>query len=287
MMIGAPQHGEAAVSGEPRGERLKTARKRLTEEFDMAGAVYPSLKGRTVLVTGGGQGIGAATVRLFAEQGSKVGFIDLAESPSQALALDLAKAGHEVVFEKADVTDIDALKSAIANIRRALGAITVLVNNAAHDQRHKFFEVTPDYFDDRVAVNLKHAFFASQAIIPDMIEAGGGTIVNLGSCSWLMGSEDLTVYATMKSAAQGLTRVLAREFGKDNIRVNCVLPGWIMTQRQQELWLTPEGEEAIFRNQCIKRKLTPEDLAKSVLFLASEESSGMTNQQIIVDGGWV
>jgi NAD(P)-dependent dehydrogenase (short-subunit alcohol dehydrogenase family) len=253
----------------------------------MSGAIYPSLEGRTVVITGGGQGIGAATVRRFAEQGSKVGFIDLAVEPSRALAAELSGAGRVVRFEEADVTDIAALKQAIGNIREALGRITILVNNAAHDQRHKFFEVTPDYFDDRVAVNLKHAFFAAQAVVPDMIAAGGGTIVNFGSASWLMGSEDLTVYATMKSAAYGLTRVLAREFGKDNIRVNCILPGWVMTKRQQELWLTPEGEEAIARNQCIKRKITPDDLAKSVLFLASEESSGMTNQQIIVDGGWV
>jgi len=179
------------------------------------------------------------------------------------------------------------LRQAISAVRAAQGPITVLVNNAAHDQRHKFFEVTPDYFDDRVAVNLKHAYFASQAIIPDMVAAGGGAIVNLGSCSWLMGSEDLTVYATLKSAAAGLTRVLAREFGKDNIRVNCILPGWIMTKRQQELWLTAEGEEAIFRNQCIKRKLEPDEVAKTVVFLASDEASGITNQQVIVDGGWV
>jgi NAD(P)-dependent dehydrogenase (short-subunit alcohol dehydrogenase family) len=250
-------------------------------------AIYPSLKDRTVLITGGGQGIGAATVRHFAEQGSRVGFIDIADEPSRALAAELSGQGGQVRYEHADITDIDALKAAIGAIRSAFGPITVLVNNAAHDQRHKFFDVTPDYFDDRVAVNLKHAFFAAQAIVPDMVAAGGGTIVNFGSVSWIMGSEDLSVYATMKSAAHGLTRVLAREFGKDNIRVNCVIPGWIMTQRQQELWLTPEGEEAIFRNQCIKRKLTPDDLAKAVLFLASEESSGMTNQFMVVDGGWI
>jgi len=253
----------------------------------MAGAIHPDLKGKTVLITGGGQGIGAETVRLFAAQGSKVGFVDLAAQPSRALVEELTKAGGTVHFEECDVTDIEALKAAIGRIRAALGPITVLVNNAAHDQRHKFSEVTSDYFDDRMRINLKHAFFASQAVIPDMVAAGGGSIVNLGSCSWLMGSDDLTVYATLKSAAYGLTRVLAREFGKDNIRVNCVLPGWIMTQRQMELWLTPEGEETLMRSQALKRKLTPNDLAKSVLFLASDEASGMTSQQIIVDGGWV
>jgi D-xylose 1-dehydrogenase len=253
----------------------------------MANAIFPDLKGRTVVITGGGQGIGAATVRLFAEQGSKVGFIDLADKPSQALADELNKAGGTVVFKHADITDIDALKDAIADISAKLGPITVLVNNAAHDQRHKFFEVTPDYFDDRIAVNLKHAFFAAQAAIPDMITAGGGSIINLGSGSWLMGSEDLTAYATAKSAAYGLTRVLAGEFGKDNVRVNCVIPGWIMTERQIALWVDEKGEESIFRNQALKRKMLPEDVAKAVLFLASDQASGMTNQQIVVDGGWI
>ncbi len=253
----------------------------------MANAIFPDLKGRTVVITGGGQGIGAATVRLFAEQGSKVGFIDIAQKPSQALANELNQAGGTVLFKQADITDIDALKDAIADISKQLGPITVLINNAAHDQRHKFFEVTPDYFDDRIAVNLKHAFFAAQAAIPDMIAAGGGSIVNLGSGSWLMGSEDLTAYATAKSAAYGLTRVLAGEFGKDNIRVNCVIPGWIMTERQLALWVDKAGEEAISRNQTLKRKMLPEDVAKAVLFLASDQSSGMTKQQIVVDGGWI
>jgi D-xylose 1-dehydrogenase len=253
----------------------------------MAGAVHPDLKGRTVFITGGGQGIGAATVRRFAEQGSKVGFVDIAAQPSRALVEELTGLGHSVHFEEADITDLDQLKRGVEAIRGRFGPITVLVNNAAHDQRHKFFEVTPDYFDDRVAVNLKHAYFASQYVVPDMIAAKGGAIVHFGSVSWMMGSADLTVYAMLKSAAHGMTKTMAREFGPHNIRVNCVVPGWIMTQRQIELWLTPEGEEAIQQNQCLKRKLTPDDLAKAVVFLASDEASGMTSQQIIVDGGWV
>ncbi|MDQ0468073.1 SDR family NAD(P)-dependent oxidoreductase [Labrys wisconsinensis] len=252
----------------------------------MSGAIYPSLKGRTVLITGGGQGIGAATVRRFAEQGAKVGFIDLALEPSRALAEELAAAGLTVHFEHADLTDIAALKAAIGAIRTALGPITLLVNNAAHDQRHKFLEVTPDYFDDRIAVNFKHAFFATQAVIPDMIAAGGGSIVNYGSVSWLIGSADLSAYGSAKAAAHGFTKMLAREFGKDNIRVNCVLPGWIMTERQMALWLDEAGEEALMRNQCLKRKLVPDELAKVVLFLASDESSAITSQTVVVDGGW-
>ena len=252
----------------------------------MSGAIYPSLKGRTVLITGGGQGIGAATVRRFAEQGAKVGFIDLALEPSRALAEELAAAGLTVHFEHADLTDIAALKAAIGAIRTALGPITLLVNNAAHDQRHKFLEVTPDYFDDRIAVNFKHAFFATQAVIPDMIAAGGGSIVNYGSVSWLIGSADLSAYGSAKAAAHGFTKILAREFGKDNIRVNCVLPGWIMTERQMALWLDEAGEEALMRNQCLKRKLVPDELAKVVVFLASDESSAITSQTVVVDGGW-
>lgn len=253
----------------------------------MAGAVHPDLRGRTVFITGGGQGIGAATARRFAEQGSKVGFVDIAAQPARALVEELTGQGHTVHFEEADITDLDQLKRGVEAIRSRFGPITVLINNAAHDQRHKFFEVTPAYFDDRVAVNLKHAYFASQYVVPDMIAAKGGAIVHFGSISWMMGSEDLSVYAMLKSAAIGMTKTMAREFGPHNIRVNCVLPGWIMTQRQVELWLTPEGEEAIQKNQCLKRKMTPDDLAKAVVFLASDEASGMTSQQIIVDGGWV
>jgi D-xylose 1-dehydrogenase len=247
-------------------------------------AVYSDLAGKHVFVTGGGSGIGADTVRAFAAQNSKVSFVDVADAPSQSLAAEL---GANVAYAKCDLRDIAALKAAMQSLRAKFGPIEVLVNNAANDERHKFLDVTPEYFDDRVAVNLKPAYFAAQDAIPDMRRGGGGAIVNLGSVSWLSGSADLSAYATLKSAAYGLTRVLAREFGPDNIRVNCVIPGWIMTQRQIEKWLTPAGEREIMERQCLKRKLQPPEIAKTVLFLASDAASAITNQQLIVDGGWV
>lgn len=252
----------------------------------MSHAVYPSLKGRTVLVTGGGSGIGEAVVRRFAEQGAKTAFVDIAVEASEKLVAELRTKKQDVMFLPCDVTDTAKLRQSIDQIRANYGPITVLINNAAHDQRHKFLDVTPEYFDERVAVNFKHMFFAAQAVVPDMIAAGGGSIVNFGSVSWLMGSADLSVYGSMKAASHGFTRMLAHEFGKDNIRVNCILPGWIMTQRQLDLWVDAEGEKAIMANQSLKRKMLPDDVAKAVLFLASDESSGMTRQMITVDGGW-
>jgi NAD(P)-dependent dehydrogenase (short-subunit alcohol dehydrogenase family) len=249
-------------------------------------AAYPSLKGRTVLITGGGGGIGAALTRRFAEQGSKVGFLDIAEAPSQALAADLVDKGHTVRFVHADVTDVAALRAAIDEVRKAHGPIEVLVNNAAHDERHVTMEVTPEYWDERIAVNLKHQFFAAQAVIPDMKAAGGGSIVNFGSTSWMLGIGGMAVYTAAKSAVLGLTRSLARDFGPDNIRVNAVAPGWIMTERQLTRWMTEEGEEARAKGQCIPRRLVPDDIARVVLFLASDEAAACTNQQYVVDGGW-
>lgn len=251
-------------------------------------ATYPSLKGRTVFVTGGGSGIGASIVEHFAAQGCKVGFVDIAEAPSKALVKSIAAKGHpQPLFVSADITDITALRNAIAQVRTALGPITVLVNNAAHDQRHSIDEVTPEYWDDRIAINLKHQFFAAQAIYPDMEKAGGGSIVNLGSVSWVIGQGGMPCYTTAKSAVQGLTRSLARDLGPKNIRVNSILPGWIMTQRQIDLWLTPEGEAELLQRQCVKRKLVPEDIARVVLFFAADDSGACTNQNYIADGGWV
>lgn len=252
-----------------------------------AGAIYPSLKGRAVLVTGGGSGIGASIVRHFASQGSKVGFIDIAEGPSGELAGELREAGHDVHFEKADLTDIPATEAAISRLRAAIGPITVLVNNAAHDERHRLEEVTPEYWDERININLKHQFFVSKAVVPDMKAEGHGSIINMGSISWMIGQGGMAGYTASKSAVLGLTRSLARDLGPFNIRVNSIAPGWIMTERQIELWLDEEGEEKIMERQCLKRKLMPEDVARVVLFFSSDEASACTNQTYIVDGGWI
>jgi NAD(P)-dependent dehydrogenase (short-subunit alcohol dehydrogenase family) len=251
-------------------------------------ATYPSLKDRAVFVTGGGSGIGAAIVENFCAQGSKVAFVDIAREASEALVKSIAaKKQPAPLFIPCDITDTVALQRAIAETRQTLGPVRVLVNNAAHDQRHAIDTVTPEYWDDRIAVNLKHQFFAAQAVYKDMAAAGGGSIVNLGSVSWVIGQGGMPCYTTAKSAVAGLTRSLARDFGPLNIRVNCVLPGWIMTERQIKMWLTPEGEEELMRRQCLKRKLVPDEIARAVLFFAADDSSACTNQNYIVDGGWV
>ncbi|MDE2450971.1 MAG: SDR family oxidoreductase [Gammaproteobacteria bacterium] len=250
-------------------------------------AIYPDLKGEVVLVTGGGSGIGEAIVRQFVAQQSKVAFIDIAVEPSRALEKELAAAGAQVHFEPCDLTDIPALQRSVAAIRKQLGPIHVLVNNAAHDERHATEEVTEAVWDSRIAVNLKHQFFCAQAVIPDMKAAKRGSIINLGSISWIIGQGGMAGYTASKSAVLGLTRSLARDFGPYGIRVNAVAPGWIMTKRQLEKWVTPEGEAEIVARQCLKRKLEPSEVAKVIVFLASEEASACTNQHYIVDGGWV
>jgi len=251
-------------------------------------AIYPSLKDRAVFVTGGGSGIGASIVEHFCAQGSKVAFVDIAREASEALVKAIAGKGLSApLFIACDVTDIPALQKAIGEAKQKLGPIRVLVNNAAHDQRHAIDTVTPEYWDERYAVNLKHQFFAAQAVYKDMAAAGGGAIVNLGSTSWVVGQGGMPCYTSAKSAVAGLTRALARDFGPLNIRVNCILPGWIMTERQITMWLTPEGEEELMKRQCLKRKLVPADIARTVLFFAAEDSGACTNQNYIVDGGWV
>lgn len=251
------------------------------------GAIYSSLRGRTVLVTGGGSGIGEAIVEHFIAQNAKVGFIDIAEEASRALADRIRAEGGTVHFEECDLKDIPETQAAIERIREALGPITILVNNAAHDQRHAIDEVTPEYWDDRIAVNLKHQFFCAQAVAPDMKAAGRGAIINMGSVSWMIGQGNMPGYTTSKSAVVGLTRALARDLGEFGIRVVSVAPGWIMTERQIALWLDEEGERELMKRQCLKRKLVPADIAKSVLFFASDEAGACTNQTYVVDGGWV
>ena len=247
-------------------------------------ATYPDLAGKTVLITGGASGIGEAIVRRFAAQGSRVGFLDINDAAGQALVQEL---GGDVRYVHADLTDIPALRAGVAAVRDAFGPVTILVNNAAHDERHKTEDVTPEYWDNRVAVNLRHQFFTAQAVLPDMQAAAGGSIVNFGSTSWMVGQGGMAAYTACKSAVLGLTRSLARDYGADNIRVNAIAPGWIMTQRQKDLWLTPEGEQELMQRQCLKRGLQPDEIARVTLFLASEEASACTNQHYVVDGGWV
>lgn len=250
-------------------------------------AIYTDLKDKVVLVTGGGSGIGAAMVRRFAEQGCRVGFIDILTAPSEALVSTLSGEGHRVVFRHADLKDIAALREAVAEIAAELGTISILINNAAHDERHVTAEVTPEYWDDRIAVNLKHQFFAAQAVLPGMQQAQGGVIINFGSISWMIGQGGMAAYTACKSAVLGLTRSLARDYGPYNIRVNAIAPGWILTERQIEKWLTPDSLKELELRQCLKRKLVPDDVAKFAVFLASDEAAACTNQHYVVDGGWI
>ncbi|TXL72285.1 SDR family oxidoreductase [Vineibacter terrae] len=253
----------------------------------MAGAIYPDLAGRAVLVTGGATGIGEAIVRAFARQKSRVGFIDIQQEPATALVQALREQGGEVHFEHADLTDIAALRAAIDALRARIGPIEVLVNNAALDQRHTTEDVTPEQWDALIAVNLRHQFFAAQAVLPAMKAAQRGAIVNFASISWMAGMGGMAVYTAAKSAVLGLTRSLARDYGPFNIRVNAVAPGWIRTERQQRLWITPEGEQRMLQAQCLKRWLVPDDVARFVVFLASDEAAACTSQHYVVDGGWV
>ena len=250
-------------------------------------AHYPSLQDAAVLITGGASGIGAAMVEEFALQGARVAFLDIAEESAAGLINRLSAVPFEPAFFRCDLTDVAHLRSAIEKIGTQFGAIKVLVNNAASDDRHKFSEVTPEYWDERMNVNLRHYFFAIQAVAPGMARAGGGSIVNLSSISWMIPSTGLPAYITAKAGIVGLTRTLSRELGGANIRVNCVSPGAIMTERQRRLWMTPDYLAEIMQRQSLKRELTPEDVADSVLFLASEQSAAMTGQNLIVDGGWV
>jgi NAD(P)-dependent dehydrogenase (short-subunit alcohol dehydrogenase family) len=251
-------------------------------------ASYPSLRDRVVLITGGGSGIGAAMVEQFAWQGSRVAFIDLADECSTALVKSLApRCAYPPLFVQCDLTDIVALKAAVAQITSQLGAPRVLINNAGSDDRHKFEDITPEYWDQRMNVNLRHQFFAAQAVAPGMTAAGGGSIINMSSIAWMIPSSDLSVYIAAKSAIIGMTRSIAHHLGGNNIRVNCVLPGSILTERQRRLWMSPEYEAEVLGRQCLKRLLIPDDVARLLLFLAADDSSAITNQSHIIDGGWI
>ena len=251
-------------------------------------ASYPSLRDVVVLITGGGSGIGASLVEQFALQGARVAFLDVDERAASALVKDLgSRCTHVPVFLHCDLRDVAALKAAVVQVEAALGPVRVLVNNAASDDRHKFEDVTPEYWDERMAVNLRHQFFVTQAVVPGMAAAGGGSIINMSSIAWMIPSTGLPAYVTAKAGIVGLTRTLAHELGASNIRVNCVLPGAIMTERQRRLWMTPEYLAEIMQRQSLKRELLPDDVARLVLFLAAEDSAGITNQSYVIDGGWV
>ncbi|SAL69905.1 SDR family NAD(P)-dependent oxidoreductase [Caballeronia telluris] len=262
----------------------------MASSIDSAYARFPSLAGKTVLITGGATGIGAAFVEHFFDQGAKVAFFDIDTDAGEALAdqlgADLAEGRYRPMFLRVDLTDIDALKKGIADVRSALGPIGVLVNNAANDKRHKIEDVTPESYDAGIAVNIRHQFFAAQAVIDDMKQLGSGSIINLGSVSWMLKNGNYPVYVTAKSGVQGMTRGLARDLGPFNIRVNTLVPGWVMTDKQKRLWLDDAGRRAIKEGQCIDAELMPEHLARAALFLASDDSRMMTAQDVIVDGGW-
>ncbi len=249
----------------------------MTDHF----AHYPSLADKVVLVTGGASGIGAEIVRAFAAQKARVGFIDLDGQASAHLSEELG----EVPYQCCDLRDIEALKQAFAALRKKLGPAAVLVNNAARDDRHDWREVTPEYWDDRMDTNLRHQFFAIQAVAPDMIEMGGGSIINMGSNSWWEAGGGFPAYATAKAAVHGLTRTMARDLGKHRIRVNAVVPGWIMTERQKTLWATPQALEAHLQNQCLPDLIDPVYVARMVLFLASDDARMCTASNFMVEAG--
>ncbi|MEQ9039267.1 MAG: SDR family oxidoreductase [Silicimonas sp.] len=252
----------------------------------MTTAVFPDLRQASVFVTGGASGIGAALVQGFAAQGAKVAFADILDGAGTADTI-AERTGNRPLPLRADVTDIAALRAAIDQAAQANGTITVLVNNAAWDDRKGALDVDEAYWDRMQAVNLKHQFFAAQAVVPGMQAAGGGRIVNFSSISYMMGMGDYPAYTSAKAGITALTRSFAREFGRDNIRVNAVMPGWVLTPRQMELWASPQALDTFQARMCLPEHLTPEDMVGPVLFLASEASTAMTGQALVVDGGVV
>jgi NAD(P)-dependent dehydrogenase (short-subunit alcohol dehydrogenase family) len=258
------------------------------QEGDAQFAIYPSLRGRAVLVTGGASGIGESIVTHFARQGARVAFFDIQDEAGRRVVDGLAAEGCIApLYLHCDLTDVEALQRAVGEVIGALGTVDVLVNNAANDQRHTIEEVTPEYWDHCMEQNLRHYFFCIQAVLPAMRRAGRGSIINMSSISWMIPSTGLPLYITAKAAIVGMTRTLAHELGADGIRVNAVLPGAIATEKQKRFVYTPEYKAKILASQALKREIVPEDVARLVLFLAADDSSAITNQSYVVDGGWV
>ncbi|MFN4010007.1 MAG: SDR family NAD(P)-dependent oxidoreductase [Pannonibacter sp.] len=246
--------------------------------------VFPDLSGASVFITGGGSGIGASLTEAFLTQGAKVAFVQ--RSDASAFCDEMQqKTSNRPLFLPCDITDIAALQGAIAQASEAHGPVTILVNNAANDQRHATLDVTEDYWNWSMAINLKAYFFAIQAVVPGMKAAGGGSIINFSSISYMMGNAGYPIYTTANSGINGMTRSLAREFGPDRIRVNALAPGWVLTQKQKDMWVTPEGLAAHLDRQCLKDTIDPEDIAGGCLFLASAASKMMTGQALVIDGG--
>lgn len=252
----------------------------------MSYAIYPSLVDETVVVTGGGSGIGAAIVEAFAEQGARVFFLDIADTDAQALAQRLRDCKHPPSFRRCDLRDIGAIERVFASISAEAGGIDVLVNNAANDDRHAFGSITQAYWDERIAVNLRHQFFCAQSAASGMKAAGRGVILNLGSISWHCALPSLSIYMTAKAGIEGLTRGLARELGPFGIRVNAIIPGAVRTPRQMKLWQSPDSEAKLVADQCLPERVEPEHVARMILFLASDDGSRCSGGEYFVDAGW-
>lgn len=250
-------------------------------------ATYPTLRDRVVIVTGGASGIGEAIVNAFASQGARVFFLDIQDEAAALLIERSSSSRHIPIYHRCDLTNIDVLRRTIADIIRHTGTIDVLVNNAGNDTRHAIQDVTEELWDFSMAVNLRHQFFAAQAVLPAMQASGRGSIVNMSSIGWVIPSTSQSVYVTAKAAVVGMTRTLAHEVGKYNIRVNAVMPGAILTERQKRLWLTEAYTAEVLQNQALKRMILPEEVARLVLFLAADDSSAITNQSYVIDAGWV
>jgi NAD(P)-dependent dehydrogenase (short-subunit alcohol dehydrogenase family) len=249
-------------------------------------ATYPSLVDRAVLITGGATGIGAAFVTHFAQQGARVAFLDIDEKGAVALRAALPDTRHAPIFLRCDVTDVEALRASIAEASSHVGNVSVLVNNAANDRRHRLDDTSVEEFEQSIAVNLRHQYFATQAVVPGMRELGGGSVICLGSTGWMIKNAGYPMYAMAKSAVHGLINGLARELGKDRIRINALVPGWVITDKQRELWLDEAGEREIQQKQCMPGYLAADDLARAALFLGADDSRMCTGHDFIVDGGW-